>query len=544
LAKCAAASDANEPNLVGGEVQLIAPIKAALDAYREAGFFAAGVSVDDGGLGLSVTLQTALLALFSAANAPTTGYAVLTAAATHLLSLHGDQALKSRFLKPLQQGEFFATMCLSETQAGSSVGDLRTAATLTATGHYHLRGSKMWISGADHLLCQNIVHFVLARIDGSPAGSKGISLFAVPKFLDDGVRNGVQVVGLNHKLGYRGTVNGVLNFGEDTPCVAYLVGAAGGGMACMFSMMNQARLGVGTGAAAMGVAGTTAALTYARERRQGRAIHERDPGTPQIPIIEHSDVKRMLLRARSLSEGALSLCLYAASVADIARGDGAAATDANAILSLLTPIVKSWSSDYALIANDLAIQVHGGYGYTRDFAVERLWRDNRLNPIHEGTNGIQALDLLGRKILGDDGKALKLLGQKMQMDLLHVASDATFGKLAGSVLGLLSDLQRALGAMPARMMFGDSELVLAQAPLVMDILGTILVAWRHLLTARTANNLLLNSDGSNVELDNRHRGLIAVTQYFFRYELPRVRWQLERLENLDDLLIKTQAAWI
>ena len=272
----------------------------------------------------------------------------------------------------------------------------------------------------EHELGGNIVHMLLAKIPGGPPGTKGISLFIVPKFRVDadgqvGARNGVTLAGLNHKLGYRGTTNCLLNFGEDGECIGELVGAPHEGMRQMFRMMNEARIGVGIAAAAIGYAGWRAALAYARERTQGRAMGQRDPATPMVPLVAHADVRRMLLRAKSYAEGALALCLYSARLVDEAH-DGDA--EAQALLDLLTPIVKAWPSDYALAANDIAIQVLGGAGYTRDFQVERLWRDNRLNAIHEGTNGIQALDLLGRKILGDGGKALVRAFPRFADDLM------------------------------------------------------------------------------------------------------------------------------
>ena len=255
----------------------------------------------------------------------------------------------------------------------------------------------MWISGGEHELAENIVHLVLAKIPGGPPGSKGVSLFVVTRYRD-GAPNGVTLAGLNHKMGYRGTVNCLLDFGGSGECVGELIGEPHQGLRQMFHMMNEARIGVGIGAAAIGCAGYEIALRYARERRQGRLPGQRDPSSPMLPLIAHADVRRMLLKAKSQAQGALALCLYAARlVNEVADGDA----EAQRLLDLLTPIVKAWPAEHALQANDLAIQVLGGAGYTRDFPLERMYRDNRLNPIHEGTNGIQAVDLLGRKVLGD-----------------------------------------------------------------------------------------------------------------------------------------------
>src|SRR5277367_6074097 len=274
---------------------------------------------------------------------------------------------------------------------------------------YRLTGNKMWISSGDHDITDNIIHLVLAKIPGDdgklPPGTGGITLFIVPKLLPDGTRNDVRVAGLNHKMGYRGIPNCLLNFGEAGGAVGWRLGAAGQGLAIMFHMMNEARIFVGLGAAALAARGYRQSLDYARERLQGRPASAKDPAQPQRPIIEHADVKRMLLAQKAFSEGALSLILYCAMLMDRSKiqKDEAERASLESYIGLLTPVAKSWPAEFGLAANDFAIQIHGGYGYTRDFDVEQVYRDNRLNPIHEGTHGIQAIDLLGRKILRDNG---------------------------------------------------------------------------------------------------------------------------------------------
>ena len=471
----AAKSDANEPRVVDGRVELIPEIAQALAAYAEAGFFGMTTPLADGGLGLPYTLVSAIGGTFSAANAGTNAYPFLTQAAANMLRLYGDAELKARFLPPMVEGRWYGTMCLSEPHAGSSVGDIRTQAVPQPDGSYHLRGSKMWISAGEHELSENIVHMVLARTPGGPPGTKGVSLFVVPRrhVADDGrvaARNGVALAGLNHKLGYRGSVNCLLNFGEDAPAVGYLMGAPHEGMRIMFSMMNEARIGVGMGATAIGSAGYHAALAYARERTQGRSPAQKNAAAPMQPLVEHADVRRMLLRAKACVEGALALCLYTARLVDEQdTGEPAAAVEAKALLDLLTPIAKAWPSDYALAANDLAIQVLGGAGYTRDFPVERLWRDNRLNAIHEGTNGIQAIDLLGRKVLGDQGRALALLSLRVDATLRRASADPELAPLAqavGAWLPAVTSAVRALAAVAAR---GQLELALANATLFLNV---------------------------------------------------------------------------
>ena len=535
LANHAAKSDANEPKLVDGQVVLIPEIKRALDALADAGFFAIGAASEDGGLGLPQTIVTACLAVFSAHNAPTYAYTMLTVAAANLLAIHGSPALKERYLKPMLAGKYFGTMCLSETHAGSSVGDISTVADPHADGSYRLRGSKMWISGGEHSMAENICHFVLAKIPGGPAGTRGISLFLVPRLHDDGSRNGIAVAGVNHKMGYRGTVNCLLNLGEHTPCVGYLVGQPHGGIRAMFTMMNEARIGVGTGAAAMGYAGFRAALAYAQERKQGR-LPNAEPQSPPVAIIAHADVRRMLMQAKVYAEGALALCLYASQLLD---EESAGDADAGRVLALLTPIVKAWPSDFGLKANDLAIQVLAGAGYTRDFPLERLWRDNRLNAIHEGTNGIQGLDLLGRKVIADQGAGLKLLARRVQSTVARAAHDPELSPLAGELANAIQDIARVSEPLILRAAFNEMEIALANASHYLDALGHVVVAWLWLDQALTAKSL---RDADSRGRDGLLDGKILACRYFFRWELPCIRYKLELIGKPDMIVLEVNGS--
>jgi alkylation response protein AidB-like acyl-CoA dehydrogenase len=411
-------------------------------------------------------------------------------------------------------------------------------------GTYRLTGNKMWISGGDHELTENIVHLVLAKIPGGPAGVKGISLFVVPKFLVNpdgslGERNDVVLAGLNHKMGYRGTTNTLLNFGEGvhTPggragAVGYLVGEAHRGLSYMFHMMNEARIGVGMGATVLGYTGYLHALDYARTRTQGRPAGAKDPSAPPARIIEHSDVRRMLLAAKSYAEGGLALGLYCARLVD---EEQTAETQeererAHLLLDTLTPIAKAWPSQWGLAADDLAIQVHGGYGYTRDYPVEQFYRDNRLNPIHEGTNGIQALDLLGRKVVQQGGAGLALLGRTIA---------ATTARAAGTEwAGLAADIDaavRRLGAVTATLWgTGDPDLALANASAYLEAAGHVVVAWlwlEQVLAAGTATS-------------DFHEGKRAAARYFRRWELPKVHTHLDLLESLDRTVLDTAETWL
>lgn len=534
----AAKSDAYPPIFADGRVSIIPEVAQALAAYREAGFFGMEAPQSEGGLGLPYTLVATIGGIFSCANVATNGYAFLTLAAGNLIREVGSEAQKRRYLPAMMDGRWFGTMCLSEPQAGSSLADIRTTAELLPDGRYALRGNKMWISSGDHEMAENIVHLVLAKIPGGPPGSKGISLFIVPRRIVDadgnaGERNGVTLLGLNHKLGTHGQVNCLLGFGEHEPCIGELVGAPHDGLRGMFVMMNEARIGVGLGATMGGYAGYRAALSYAKERRQGRSVNERNPSTPMLPIIAHADVRRMLLRAKSFVEGGMALCLYASRLVDDAKAEDAGAAEAQALVDLLTPIVKAWPSDYALEANSIAIQVHGGAGYTRDFPVERLWRENRINAIHEGTNGIQAMDLLGRKLLGDGGKAFGLLSARVEQTLAAARQDAAISPLADSLAARWAKFSPAI-ANAGREAQGDLDLALANAYLLLDALGHAVVAWLWLDLALCAGTQL-----TNTELSDSRRHLLlgkqAAARYFITWELPCKDALLERFAVLDPL---------
>ncbi|MDD3763816.1 MAG: acyl-CoA dehydrogenase [Nevskiales bacterium] len=533
----AARLDANEPTFDGERVHLIPEVKQALDAYIEGGFLAASFDAELGGMQLPYVVAAAVLGVFTAANVGTAGYVFLTAAAANLLRAHGSDEQRRRYMQPMLEGRAFGTMCLSEPQAGSSLGDIRTRAVLQDDGRYHISGNKMWISGGDHELSDNIVHLVLARIDGAPPGVKGISLFIVPKYEigadgTRGRRNGVRLMGLNHKMGYRGTVNTALAFGDAEPCVGELVGEPHHGLAYMFHMMNEARIGVGLGAAMLGYAGYRASLDYARERPQGRPLTNRDPTTPPVPIIEHADVRRMLLQQKAYVEGGLALCLYCADLVDqIALADADGRPALTGLLELLTPVAKAWPSEFCLEANKLAIQVLGGYGYTRDYPVERLYRDNRLNPIHEGTNGIQGLDLLGRKVGQHGGAALRMLLDRIVEDAAAAASDDSLAEYAEALRAAADTVvatTQLLGQSAAR---GEVERATANATLYLEMFGHLVVAWLWLRQALTATRA--RKDAAAVDRAF-YDGKLRACRYFFRYELPRVPRHAELLAQLDD----------
>ena len=540
-------ADEHEPTFDGQRIHLIPEVKEALDAYIAAGFLTATEDYEKGGMQLPATVAGACQAIFAAANVGTTAYVSLTIGNAALLTAFASPEQKKRYLKHLLSGRFFGTMALTEPQAGSSLADILTTATPNPDGSYSLSGTKTFISGGDHDLAENIVHLVLAKIPGSPPGVKGISLFIVPKHRVNadgslGPPNDVALAGLFHKMGYRGTTSTQLSFGEKGECRGELVGQPHQGLAYMFHMMNGARIGVGLGAVMIGYTSYLHALDYARERPQGRPVGAKDPRSPQIPIVQHADVRRMLLASKSYVEGGLALCLYAARLDD--ELETAASPDARGeaelLLSLLTPVVKAWPSQYCLQASDLAIQVYGGYGYIREYPVEQFYRDNRLNPIHEGTNGIQALDLLGRKALGGGGKALELLVRAMRPTIEAAGREEPlrgFGEELGQAMERLVATTMRLGEAAAR----DVERGLANASVYLEAMGHVVVAWMWLRQAVAATSALGSARGEDADF---YRGKLAACRYFFRWELPRIGPQLALLDSLDATCLEAQPAWL
>lgn len=542
--------DTEEPHTeteTDGSLRVVLPQAThdARAAYAESGMLAAAQDHEHGGMQLPYLVEAAANAFFGKASI-SIGANLLTVGNANLLMVHGTELQKQVFAANEFSGRWAGTMCLSEPQAGSSLSDITTRAVLEDEGdplgpRYRLRGNKMWISSGEHELTENIVHLVLAKIPGPDSklipGVKGISLFIVPKKLVDtegqltGVRNDVALAGLNHKLGWRGTTNTLLNFGEgqfkvdgQAGAVGYLVGEPHQGLRCMFHMMNEARIAIGMAAAMLGLAGYEASLDYAKTRTQGRPVGAagKDASQPPVRLIEHADIKRMLLAQKAYCEGALALLLYCARLVDEQHtGDPAQADEARLLLEVLTPIAKSWPSENCLEANSLAIQIHGGYGYTRDFPVEQYWRDNRLNMIHEGTHGIQAMDLLGRKVLMENGRGLQLLAGRVNATIERAIQQPT---LAPHANALAKALARIGAVTKAAWATGNPSEALANAVPYMQAFGHVVIAWTWL-------DLALAVDASK---DEAHRaGMAGAVAYFYQYELPKIDAWLGVVESRD-----------
>ncbi|MDE2400166.1 MAG: acyl-CoA dehydrogenase [Burkholderiales bacterium] len=563
--------DVHEPEFDGERVHLPVETPKALRAFNDAGLMAASKDADVGGMQLPTVVEIASMSFFYKASVALAAYPMLTRGNANTILAHGSPRQIEVFAKPGFEGRTFGTMCLSEPQAGSSLSDILTRAVpdvCAAPGstdwqtdplgqRYRLSGNKMWISGGEHEMGENIHHLVLAKIPDANGqlvpGVRGISLFIVPRLLvgadgrPTGQRNDVSLAGLNHKCGYRGTVNTLLNFGEgrfpvngQAGAVGHLIGEAGQGLKCMFTLMNEARISVGVGATMLGYAGYEASLDYAKQRSQGRRMGAggKDHSAPQIPIIEHTDVKRMLLQQKAIVEGGLALGLFCARLVDEEyTGTAAEAERAGLLLELLTPIAKSWPSEWAQEANSLAIQILGGYGYTRDFPVEQYWRDNRLNMIHEGTHGIQGLDLLGRKVVMNGGQALGVLAERIGETIVQATQ---VDGLAAHAKALAQALEKVGQTTQSAWSTGVPEEALANATPYLQGFGHTVLAWiwLELALAATAGQAARSPLG-----DGFLQGKLAACDYFFNFELPKIDAWLGVVARRDMTCAKAQADW-
>ncbi|MES2919031.1 MAG: acyl-CoA dehydrogenase [Pseudomonadota bacterium] len=543
-----AKGDAHEPTFDGENVHLIPETKAAWDAFAAAGFLAAHYDFEDGGMQMPETVLRTVMAYMHAANVATTGYPFLALGAANLIHAFGTEAQKACFLPPMREGRFAGTMAMTEPGQGSALADLRTHAVAQADGSYRLFGQKMFISGGDQPLTENIVHMVLARIKDAPPGVRGISLFICPKFLVNadgslGARNDVALAGLLHKMGWRNTTSTVLSFGEKEGAVAYLVGDPHKGLGYMFQMMNEARIAVGLGAAALAYQGYNCSLAYARSRPQGRLPSNKDPLSKQVNLIEHADVRRLLLAQKAYAEGALALCLYASSLFEDSR---TAATEAERqqaflLLDLLTPVVKSWPSKYGMKANEHAIQVLGGSGYIREYPVEQYYRDQRLNPIHEGAEAIHGIDLLGRKVVQGGGAGYQAFLAQVETAVVATDAIAATREFAGPLRAALRQMDEVTSSLTA-LVRANPDLGLANATVYLDLFGRLTLAWIWARQATLAAAALERGGLPETEAAF-YQGKLQAARYFFRWELPESEAQAALLRAADSTCLDMQDAW-
>jgi alkylation response protein AidB-like acyl-CoA dehydrogenase len=526
-----------------GQVLVHPQVKTMMEKGGEMGLIGSTFDYEKGGMQLPVMLAQAAYFILDAANNNLTGYPGLTSGSAGLLLSYGSQALKDTYVGPMLQGKWAGTMCLTEPQAGSSLSDITTTAYPTAEGYYHLKGQKIWISGGDQQYSENIVHLVLARIEGAPAGTKGISLFVVPKKRPEGGElkpNDVHCAGDFQKLGQRGYATTHLVFGDGGDCRGWLVGEAHQGLPYMFQMMNGARISVGRGGVAVATAAYYASLQYAKERPQGRRLSSdgsKDLSQGQTLIINHPDVRRMLLFQKAIAEGTLSLVLQAASYQDrekVAQSEEER-QNYNLLLEMLTPIVKTYPSEMAQLSISQGLQVLGGMGFSSETPLQQYYRDARILAIYEGTTGIQALDLLGRKVSMEGGKALSLLMAEIRNDL---ETATAFDALKPYVEQLEASLQRNREVLQFLTPFarqGNYERYLADATLYMEYMGIVVMGWQWLKIATKAQNLLVA--GSTAWEPDFLEAKVHTMKFFFKYELPKTHALVSSLTSADELTI-------
>ncbi len=519
----------------GGSVTVHPKMHALWKELRELGVIAANRPTEVGGQQLPMTVFCLSTAYLMAANLSAYGFAGLTTGAAHLIETFGSQALKDGWLGKMYSGEWTGTMALTEPQAGSSLADVKARAQPTAEGHHLISGAKIFISGGAQDLTENIVHLVLARLEGAPAGTRGISLFAVPQHRPEGgklVPNDVHVTGLIHKIGWRGLPSVALAFGEENDCHGFLVGPANQGLKCMFQMMNEARIMIGANATATASVAFQESLAYANDRKQGRALGS-DATTDPVPLIAHADVRRMLLRQKAIVEGSLCLIATAARCSDVVEhGTDPAEKDRHRLLlDLLTPIAKSFPAEKGFEANTLALQIHGGYGYTSEYLPEAWLRDQKLNSIHEGTTGIQSLDLVGRKIVAGGGAALLVLKEEVTVDLIKAEAAGLDVAAMRDALDRLVSLTAALGARGAS---GDLDGMLGHSTDFLELTSILVVGWMWARMGAAAGK----------RTDDFAEGIRAAAKYWFATEVPRIPALATLCESAERSFLDVKPAWL
>ena len=540
--------DTHQPTFDGKKVHLIPELKPAIEAVNESGIGSATADYDLGGMQLPPLVASAAGTYLSVAGGVGLGYNMLTTANANLLQAHGSEELIETWVKPMREGRFMGTMAMTEPGSGSGLGDLTTKAIKEEDGTYRISGSKIFISGGDHDLSENIVHLVLARVQGAPKGVKGISLFVVPKFLlnEDGTvgeENEVALAGLFHKMGGRAQTSTALSFGEKNGSVGYLIGEENCGLKYMFHMMNEARIMVGTGGAILAVAGYQYSLDYAKNRPQGRLPSCKDPLSPMVNIIKHADVRRMLLAQKAYAEGALALVFYGTQLSDDEKTAPSKGQreHAHILLDFLTPIIKTWPSEYGPQANSLAIQIMGGHGYINEHPVEMFYRDNRLNPIHEGTTGIQSLDLITRKVpmnkMQGYNATINEIIKTIEVAKGHDSLRAHVKQLEEAV----ETLKRTTQAVLTSMSTNNIDLALANSVKYIELFGHVIIAWLWLKQGIVATTALAKSP--HEEDEHFYRGKLQALQYFYRFELPQIDVWSKILISVDSTSFDMQEEW-
>ena len=538
--------DLEPPKLVDSHVVTHPVMKTIFPRLVEIGSLTATRPADVGGVDLPTSVASLANVYLMAANLSAYCYVGLSSGAARLIESFGSDDLKRRFMDRMYAGEWTGTMALTEPQAGSSLSDVATTARPEGD-HFLVKGSKIFISGGDHDVTDNIIHLTLARLEGAPPGIKGVSLLAIPKLRDEGgkiVPNDVSVAGVIHKIGWRGLPSLALNFGEADDCHGWLVGEPHLGITYMFQLMNEARIMVGLNGVATAAVAYQESLEYARTRVQGRSATARKPGAPQIPIIEHADVRRMLLRQKAIVEGGLALIVETARQQDLAH-HGATAEDrqrGQIMLDLLTPIAKTFPAEKGFESNALAVQIHGGYGYTSEYMPESWLRDQKLNTIHEGTTGIQSMDLLGRKVLAGGGVALRALFDTIVAAVARAKKagvDATWLAPLETALTAVRDVTTELAELGAK---GQTDAMMRHSVDYLELFSTMVIGWQWALQAAVAQEAISATPATPNDRDF-YEGKLAAAQYWLLTELPRVATLAALCRSNEDSYARAEAAW-
>ena len=537
--------DENPAHYKDGSIHVHQQVEKMMKEGGSMGLISAPFNYEDGGLQLPLLVHTAANYILDAANNHLPGYSGLTSGAAELIVEFASKDLKEKYTPKMLTGEWGGTMCLTEPQAGSSLSDIVTKATPIEDGKYKISGQKIFISGGDHQYADNIVHLLLARIDGAPAGTKGISLFVVPKMRiqDNGelLFNDVTTVADFEKMGQKGYCTTHLSFGDKDDCQGYLVGEENKGLNYMFLMMNGARIAVGRGASAIACGAYYASLEYANERPQGRKLSS--DGTKNLKdkqslIIEHPDVRRMLLLQKSMVEGSMNLIFKAAKYYDLQHNsnDDKEKHKYHTLLEMIIPVVKTYPSEAGIYSINNGLQVLGGYGFCSDFILQQYYRDIRISSIYEGTTGIQSQDLLGRKMMLNNGEGAKLLLDEIKMTIEKADQDDELKKWASSLNDQLDKSQKILFHLMPFALKGDYERFLADASIFMEFFSLILIGWSW-LEIGVATKYALSS--SNSTLDSKfYQGKLDALEYFYVYELPKTKGLAEILLHPSSVTIK------
>lgn len=533
--------DRNPPVWVDDQLMVHSSVRSIMREFGKGGWIAATVPEKLGGEQLPHLISDTCQFIFAAANYSASAYGGLTEGAAHLIGSFGSKALFDRYVPKMLSGTWQGTMALTEPEAGSSLADITTTAELTDQGYYKIQGQKIFISAGDHDGVENVVHLMLARIKDAPAGVKGISLFVVPKkrLDEDGrmVSNDVVTSGVFHKLGYRGCPIVQLSLGDKNDCHGYLVGEPHNGLKYMFQMMNEARIGVGMGATAMATAAYYASLDYAQKRKQGRKVTEKDPTKPPISIIEHADVKRILLFQKSFVEGALSLLLQCSKYVDMEKVCASNEKEKyHLLLEILTPVAKTYPSEMGILSISNGLQCFGGSGYCDDYPLEQYYRDARIHPIHEGTTGIHGLDLLGRKVVMNEGRAFELYLNEVEETIRLAKAFPELVAFSRKLEESLENLKEVTNRILVIAQEKGPEYLLADATLYLEFFGIVTIAWQWLLQAICVKRAL-GGDCGKADL-RFYQGKFIAFRYFFAYELPKIRGLAERLMDPDGLTVE------